>query len=139
MKTSLYRERALLKFQRYYMHGIRNGEDFEKASTEALWKAREEILAEIHDDKSFENDAEREELWSQCMEMILIFKMVLKRTPIDSVKLEEMRGQIKEEEEEIEKQLAATFKGTATEALGAAVVTGLQELTKKEGEEKNGP
>lgn len=126
MRKDIYRERALLRFRRYYMHGVRNDDDFEKASTAALWKAREETLAEIHDDTTFECNADREETWSQCMEVLALMKMILAETPIDKVKMEELRTKRLKEEASIKQELEGT-----SAIISNAIATGLEIITKE--------
>jgi len=92
-EVSLYRERALLKFRRYYFHSIRDQAsagkevDTEKAATDAMWKAREEILAMLRIDPDIETDIDREEVWADALVDIMFFRQLLVNLPIDAAKL----------------------------------------------------
>lgn len=46
----MYRERALLNFKRYFLHGIRDGKDADTSSSDAMWKVRDELLTMIRED-----------------------------------------------------------------------------------------
>jgi hypothetical protein len=88
----MYRERALLKFKRYYLHGIRNGHDSEKSATEAMWKTRNELLEELKEDPEFQNDHAKEELWADALIQIMLLRMMLANIPIDRAELLRRKG-----------------------------------------------
>ena len=136
MKNDLVRERALFRFRRYYMHWIRNGFDSERSSTEALFKVREEVISELNDDETFPNNAEREGIWSQVMEMLMSFKMILRDLPIDTAKLEEQIS-ARKNQESIEESNLTSGVSSASAVLGPALLTVLEVLSKQEAKNDN--
>jgi hypothetical protein len=136
MRKHIYQERALLKFNKYYIHGVRNNWDFEKAADEAFWKVREEILSELRSDATFTSNADRENAWSDCLEVMIVFRLALKNAPPDKEKLEEIRNKRKKQEDALSKSVAEDGLSTS-EVVANAVVAGLAKIT---GEENvNGP
>jgi hypothetical protein len=123
----MYRERALLRFRRYYLHGIRDGKTPEVAANEATFKTRDEILEEMKGDKEFGTDAAREDMWSDVLMQILIFRMLLNDIPIDMEALQARRQQSQEERDQLEKEIVTS----ASTDLAKATITGLEHLTEE--------
>lgn len=76
-------DRTLYKFRRHYYHAVRNQKaagqnpDLRRAYDEALWRTRNEIIPLMHDDKHFEDDFERNEIWTECLLALMTFGRML--------------------------------------------------------------
>ena len=136
MNRNMYKERALFKFRRFYMHGVRNDKDYETSVNEAMFRTRDEVLTEIKCDPEIKTNAEREDIWSDILEDLMIFRNMLKDIPIDKERLEEMRDKRLQEEKEIEERVIGI--SGSSELVATALVAGLEQFADKEGG-KDGP
>lgn len=121
----MYRERALLYFKRYFLHGIRDGKDADTASSEAMWKARDEILQMIQSDATYPTNVEKETVYADALGELMIFKMLL----MDFDKAIEQKKRVAAENTQFENEHTSPPTKIAD-----AVVTGLAEKVQQQDE-----
>lgn len=119
----MYRERALLKFRRYYLHGIRDGKSADESATDAMWKARNELLEEVKADPAYQTDAAREDLWSDVLIQLMVLRMMLSEIPIDINELKRRSIQTNQERERIAQSASAEVADLVNKGLEAVAET----------------
>ncbi len=132
--VDMYKDRVLVRFRRYFLHAIREGKCAEDAAGEAMWKTREETLAEIERDPQFKNKIEKELAWGAAFEVVSMLRMCF----VDYDTVYEERKRQSDQIKTIKEQAPAVREsGDLTEAVVAGIEhrasSKEKEDTKKEG------
>jgi hypothetical protein len=121
---TMYKDRSLIKFRRYFMHAIREGKLAEQAADEAQWKTRTETLAEIEADNNLPDKVSKEAAWKSCLEILTILRLAF----VDyDVIYEERKVQGEQARLLLKEQASASIEKTLVEGLKLRVDTEIKD------------
>jgi hypothetical protein len=122
----MYKDRALVRFRRYFLHSIRDGKNAEEAAAESMWKAREETLAEIEADPLLKDKISKEGAWSTCLEILSILRMCF----VDYDEVYEQRKLQAKQAKDLVERIKSPVEETTSVA--QSLVTGMEHKVEEE-------